>query len=175
MEFDKSPSGIYSTKPEYLIVRMNGSEKSKEIKVKLSKSTQTVDEYIREDIVKKHMNSKKKTYYPNAILFSKTGLPLGDDEILYLETGEVVFFSRHGEPFDWQQIMDKYEKIEKLGEGGFGQVYLMRNKDKPENSPDSLVAVKFIKLDEFTSRADGVFEIDRESKTLRMLNSKYII
>ena len=47
------------------------------------------------------MNQQKKKSYPNAILYSKTGIPLSDDEILYLETGEVVFFSRHGEPFDW--------------------------------------------------------------------------
>ena len=51
----------------------------------------------------------------------------------------------------------------------------MRNKDLSEDHSESLVAVKFLKLDEFTSRADGVYEIDRESKTLRMLNSKYII
>lgn len=51
----------------------------------------------------------------------------------------------------------------------------MKNKDLPETHSESLVAVKFLKLDEFTSRADGVYEIDRESKTLRMLNSKYII
>ena len=65
--------------------------------------------------------------------------------------------------------------IQKLGEGGFGQVFLMKNKDLPSTHAESLVAVKFLKLDEFTSRADGVYEIDRESKTLRMLNSKYII
>lgn len=57
MEFDSSPSGFYDRhRPEYLIVRMNGQPSSREIRVKLSKSTTTVHQYINEDIIKKHMN-----------------------------------------------------------------------------------------------------------------------
>lgn len=48
----------------------------------------------------------------------------------------------------------------------------MREKERP----DQLYAVKFISLNEYLQKgADGIFEIDREAKTLRMLNSKNII
>jgi serine/threonine protein kinase len=30
-------------------------------------------------------------------------------------------------------------------------------------------------MSEYLQKADGIYEIDREAKTLRMLNSKYII
>ena len=30
-------------------------------------------------------------------------------------------------------------------------------------------------MNEYMQKADGIYEIDREAKTLRMLNSKYII
>lgn len=67
--------------------------------------------------------------------------------------------------------MDRYEKIKTLGAGGFGKVYLMRDKEKL----DQLYAVKMIDMTEYLQKADGIYEIDREAKTLRMLNSKYII
>lgn len=44
--------------------------------------------------------------------------------------------------------MDKYEKIKKIGEGGFGRVFLMRDKEKNDNE-ENLVAVKFIKLNDY--------------------------
>lgn len=67
--------------------------------------------------------------------------------------------------------MDRYEKIKLLGSGGFGKVYLMSDKERPEQ----LYAVKIINMSEYLQKADGIYEIDREAKTLRMLNSKYII
>jgi len=51
---------------------------------------------------------------------------------LLLKTGDVVYLARHGEPFNYQQVMDRYEKIKQLGSGGFGKVYLMRDKEKPD-------------------------------------------
>ena len=67
--------------------------------------------------------------------------------------------------------MDRYERLEKLGSGGFGKVYLMRDKE----SQNQLYAVKIISMNEYMQKADGIYEIDREAKTMRMLNSKYII
>ena len=67
--------------------------------------------------------------------------------------------------------MDRYERLEKLGSGGVGKVYLMRDKE----SQNQLYAVKIISMNEYMQKADGIYEIDREAKTMRMLNSKYII
>lgn len=38
-----------------------------------------------------------------------------------------------------------------------------------------MYAVKFIDISANLTHADGIFEIDRESKTLWMLDSKYIV
>ena len=103
-------------RPAFLSVKMNNSSANsdkkivKEIKVKLSESTKSVNEFINEDIVRKHMNSRGK-YYPSARLYSKNGVELSDDDILYMKTGDVVYLARHGENFNYQQVMDRYEKI----------------------------------------------------------------
>ena len=74
------------------------------------------------------MSSRGKAY-PNARLYSKNGVELKDDDILYMKTGDVVYLARHGENFNYQQVLDRYERLEKLGSGGFGKVYLMRDKE----------------------------------------------
>eukprot|EP00347_Sterkiella_histriomuscorum_P010358 403376607 len=175
-------------KPQFLFVKMNQTasksqkqserdsqlkKEQKEIKVKVSESTCTVSEFVGEDIIRKHMSSggSRGKSYPGAKLYSKNGVELDGDDILYMKTGDIVYLARHGEAFNYQQVMDRYEKIQLLGSGGFGKVYLMRDKEKP----DQLYAVKIINMSEYLQKADGIYEIDREAKTLRMLNSKYII
>jgi serine/threonine protein kinase len=71
--------------------------------------------------------------------------------------------------------MDRYVKIKKLGEGGFGKVYLMKDLEKSVDNNQVHYAVKVIDISANMSKADGIFEIDRESKTLRMLDSRYIV
>ncbi len=47
------------------------------------------------------MNRKSKNY-PNAKLYNDNGLELDGDDILYMKTGETVYFARHGESFNYQ-------------------------------------------------------------------------
>lgn len=90
------------TPPLYFYVKLNGTKenkKQKDIKVKLSEQTQEVEDFINVDIIKKHMNTSKS--YPNAILYSKNGVVLGDTDIMYMKTGDTVILARHGEAFDY--------------------------------------------------------------------------
>ncbi len=96
-------------RPQFLYVKMNSSSKpgsssekksDKEIKVKVSESTDSVAEFINEDIVKKHMNRGK--VYPQAKLYNKNGVELDWDDILYMKTADVVYLARHGEAFNYQ-------------------------------------------------------------------------
>jgi len=162
-------------RPQFLYVVMNEKGKTKEkgppkeIKVKLSEDTETVADFIAEDLVRKHMNRGKQ--YPNARLYNKNGVELDGDDILYTKTGDIVYLARHGEAFNYQQVMDRYEKVQLLGQGGFGKVFLVRDRERA----GQLFAVKTIDMNEYLQKADGIYEIDREAKTLRMLNSKYVI
>ena len=46
------------------------------------------------------MSTKKKAY-PNAVLYSKNGVILEGEDLVVMKTGDLVFFSRNGEPFDY--------------------------------------------------------------------------
>jgi len=60
-----------------------------------------VSEFISEDIVKKHMNTRGKNY-PQAKLYNKNGVEIDGEDIVYMKTGDVVYLARHGEPFNYQ-------------------------------------------------------------------------
>lgn len=51
----------------------------------------------------------------------------------------------------------------------------MKDLEKSLDNNEVHYAVKIIDISANLSKADGIFEIDRESKTLRMLDSKYIV
>ena len=46
------------------------------------------------------MNSRGKSY-PTSKLYSKNGVELTEDDIKYIKTGEIVYFARHGEYFNY--------------------------------------------------------------------------
>lgn len=63
-----------------------------------------------------------------------------------------------------------YTVISKLGQGGFGKVYLAE-----ENSTKQQYAIKYIDITFFMTKADLVKEIFRESRILSVLQHKNIV
>ena len=63
-----------------------------------------------------------------------------------------------------------YRTIRKLGQGGFGKVYLVE-----EKLTKVKYAIKYIDITFFMSKSDLIKEIFRESKTLSVLSHKNII
>lgn len=90
--------------------------------------------------------------------------------MIFLKEGEVICFSYKGDDFKYKQILDMYETVRKLGQGGFGKVYLVK-----EKATGDLYAIKYIDITFFMSKADLVKEIFRESKTLNALAHRNII
>ena len=113
----------------------------------------------------------KRKYIDNSrIFYFKDGIEIDENDLFFLKDGEVVCFSHKGSDFKYRQIVDMYKTIQKLGEGGFGKVYLCE-----EKSTGALYAIKYIDITFFMSKADLVKEIFRESKTLSVLQNKNII
>lgn len=68
-----------------------------------------------------------------AKLYNQNGIQLFGDDVLYLKNDQIFYFSPHGmyskielsgEEFDFNMVLEQYEIIKKLGEGGFGKVML---------------------------------------------------
>lgn len=59
-----------------------------------------------------------------------------------------------GNEFNYGQILDQYQVIEKLGQGGFGSVYKIKHKETQE-----LYAMKTIQVDGYLDRADQIEEL----------------
>ena len=87
-----------------------------------------------------------------------------------LKGGDIIYFASNGEEYNTAHILDQYEKLELLGKGGFGSVYKGRHIETSQE-----VAIKFIDISECLKKASSIEEIDRESKTLKMLDHKHII
>lgn len=67
---------------------------------------------------------------------------------------KTVLYASNGEEFNPASCFGEYEMVRKLGEGGFGQVFLAKHKQT-----DELFAIKIIKTDKVgsTSEIDAIF------------------
>jgi serine/threonine protein kinase len=113
---------------------------------------------------------KRKYSDSSRLFYLKDGIELDDYDLIFLKDQEELCFSHKGEDFSYKQILSKYSTISKLGQGGFGKVYLIEEKDTKTK-----YAIKYIDISFFMSKADLVKEIFRESKTLSVLQHKNII
>ena len=113
---------------------------------------------------------KRKYSDSSRVFYLKDGTELDDYDLIFLKDEEELWFSHKGEDFSYKQILSKYTTVSKLGQGGFGKVYLVEEKET-----NVKYAIKYIDISFFMSKADLVKEIFRESKTLSVLQHKNII
>lgn len=72
--------------------------------------------------------------------------------------------------FNYKSLLDMFVKVKKLGHGGFGSVYLLRNKlNKKE------IAAKFVDVSEYLNKADNIQHALKEARYLITLDHKNII
>ena len=103
-------------------------------------------------------------------LYSKEGVELNEDDLFFIRNGDVLYLELEGRNFNYGQILDQFEILEKLGQGGFGSVfkvlYLETNK---------IYAMKTMKVDDYVTKADKIEELFREQKLLMQLDHHNII
>lgn len=78
---------------------------------------------------------------PPSKLYNKDGVLLFENDFQFINSGEIVYLATRGEDFNYCAILDDYELVGKLGEGGFGEVKLGRHRENK-----SEVAIKFMDI-----------------------------
>ena len=110
----------------------------------------------------KQFNCKEKASI--AKLYNKKGVAIYEDDIEYTKAGDVLYLALNGkeinpkisqteqafwipnhigEAFSNSAILDDYEIIKKIGQGGFGSVMLGKNRDTNKE-----VAIKYMDMSE---------------------------
>lgn len=103
-------------------------------------------------------------------LYSKDGVQLNEDDLFFIRNKDVLYLDLEGKDFNYGQILDQFQVLEKIGQGGFGSVYRIKEKDTGK-----IFAMKTIKVEEYTNKASRIEELFREQKTLKQLDHNHII
>ena len=61
-------------------------------------------------------------------IFNINGNEISQDDFYHIKNHDIFYVTRKGRPINWQSYLSCYEKIKRLGAGGFGTVYLMKHK-----------------------------------------------
>ena len=101
---------------------------------------------------------------PPSKLYNKDGVMLFEQDFKYIGVGDVLYIAVKGEEFNYCAILDEYELIRTLGEGGFGEVKLGRHRENK-----SEVAIKFQDIGQELSSASAIAGIYKEADALKAL------
>jgi serine/threonine protein kinase len=100
------------------------------------------------DLISKTKEKLKIKSDVDCILYDSNGAELSDDDVDCIDFDKPLFLSL-GEKFSKSSSLAMYKKIKKLGQGGFGSVYLYEHKKTHEN-----FAIKFVKIKSLLSTED---------------------
>lgn len=101
-------------------------------------------------------------------LFNSDGAEYFEDDLKYLKNKAVLYATR-GEDFDSNSCFGEYEMGDKLGEGGFGNVFLAQHVQTGQK-----FAIKIIKTENIGSASD-IDNIFVEAEILKSLNHENIV
>ena len=119
-------------------MRINGGKSKCPDELRIIKS----DNLKLSEVVKQaDKKFNKQPGSPPSKLYNKDGVLLFEKDLKYISTGEIVYIATRGEDFNYCAILDDYELIRTLGEGGFGEVKLGRHRENK-----SEVAIKFMDI-----------------------------
>ncbi|CAI2384149.1 unnamed protein product [Moneuplotes crassus] len=134
---------------------------SKHVKIKIRREEEShliISEYVKDEF---QLDGDFKMH-------DKTGCQIFKEDFYHLQNEDCIYLSQ-GKDFNYITLLLVYKKVKKLGEGGFGHVYLLRNKLNGEE-----IAAKFVDH-ECLSRANTIEKALKEARHLTNLKHKNII
>lgn len=103
-------------------------------------------------------------------VYSKEGVELNQEDLFFIRQNDVLYLELEGKNFNYGQILDQFQVLQKIGQGGFGAVYKVSNK-----MTSKIYAMKTLKVEEYINKASKIEELFREQKTLKQLDHHHII
>ena len=103
-------------------------------------------------------------------LYSKEGVEIQQQDLIFIQPYDVLYIDLNNNQFNYGQILDQFEILEKIGQGGFGSVYKIKEKNTLK-----IYAMKTIKTESYLNKANKIEELFREQKILKQLNHRNII
>jgi len=103
-------------------------------------------------------------------LYSKEGVEIQQQDLLFIRPQDVLYIDLDNNQFNYGQILDQFEILEKIGQGGFGSVYKIKEKHTLK-----IYAMKTIKAESYLNKANKIEELFREQKILKQLDHRNII
>ena len=92
-----------------------------------------------------------KSILSQSKVYMQSGVELFKDDLIMLNSGDTVYFDPNGDPYKTAHILDQYQTLEMIGEGGFGSVYRAKHIETGEE-----VAIKYIDISEQLTKASSI-------------------
>ena len=145
----------------------NKKEKTKEKKITYFYSRSSLTKEKIFNLLKHNFESLNNC--KNINLYDDKGILITDDADLYfLKDTKILFFTKNNEEFNTSNLLRLFNLIKKIGEGGFGEVYLAKQK-----MTNKYYTIKFLNYD--INNIKDLNSFYKEIDILRRLNHPQII
>jgi len=103
-------------------------------------------------------------------MYDKNGSKIYTEDFHLLTNNSLIYICPRKRDFSYQSMLDSYIKVKKLGQGGYGSVYLLKHKLNGEYT-----AAKFVDVTQFLSKADNIQKALKEAQYLLTMDHENII
>ena len=62
-------------------------------------------------------------------IYSKEGVEIQEQDLFFIRPKDTLYIDLNKNEFNYGQILDQFEILEKIGQGGFGWVYRIKEKE----------------------------------------------
>ena len=102
-------------------------------------------------------------------MYDKNGCQIFIEDFSHLQNDDCIYVYPKRKDFNYKMLLDMYtrvspkqfyiKQVEKLGEGGFGKVYLLKHKLNNHH-----LAAKFVNVSEFLNKANNIQKALKEAR-----------